>query len=306
VHGARYGGTFGPLFLILVPLAFLGGPLPRSTRLVAAGCGVYLALWASPLSSFQLRFVIPLLPMLAAFAAAGFASVRDAAAQMNRPAARLAFVPLAIILILNLPPFIRMHERDRVQWKGWLTHVVRMVPVRVVAGATSTDDYLTAAVPSYGAWQFINRNLPVDSRILTFSGGDHLYGARARLWSDSAAASSITWGAAAGAERDVLRSARLLGISHVLFDRQQLDGGSLAGLAIASDKMRICCLTPVWHDGRYALLRLAERAATTGWGFRNWNCFQLASCPPAPLVTLTSASSPSRSIATALPVRPRR
>ena len=123
--------------------------------------------------------------------------------------------------------------------------------------------HTTASVPSYGAWTFINRSLPVDSRILTFSGGDHLYGARARLWSDAAAASALTWGAPAGTQSDVLRRARRLGISHVLFDKQQLDGGSLAGLAISSDKMRTCCLTPVWEDGRYSLFHLAERAGTT-------------------------------------------
>jgi hypothetical protein len=259
VHGAQYGGTFGPAFLILVPLAFVGGRLTRSARLVSAGAGVYLALWATPLSSFQLRFVIPLVPVLAAFSAAGLGHLTHAAERLHPRAAGIVVLPFAVVLLLNLPPFTQLHERDRDGWHGWLSHVVRAVPGRVVLGAISTDWYLQTSVPSYPAWRFINQTLPRDSRILTFSGGDQLYSQRERLWSDATAAYPMTWRAFSGRERDVLHSARRLGISHVLFDKRQIAAGTLASLAIRSEEMRTCCLTLIWQDDGYELYRLETR-----------------------------------------------
>jgi len=259
VHGAQYGGTFGPAFLILVPLAFVAGPLPRSTRLVAGGAGVYLTLWATPLSSFQLRFVIPLVPVLAAFSAAGLARVTESAERLHPRAGRFVVIPLVLVLLLNLPPFTRLHERDRDQWKGWLTHVLRAVPARVILGAISAEQYLEASVPSYTAWRFIDRTLPLDSRILTFSGGDQLYSERDRLSSEATAAYPMTWSAASGQESDVLRAARRLGVSHVLFDKRQIADGTLANLAIRSEKMRTCCLTLIWEDSGWELYRLEIR-----------------------------------------------
>ena len=32
------------------------------------------------------------------------------------------------IALLNLPPFVPLHEADRVEWTGWLTHVLRKPP----------------------------------------------------------------------------------------------------------------------------------------------------------------------------------
>jgi hypothetical protein len=256
VHGASYGGTFGPAFLILVPLAIVAGHLSRPARLVGAGAGIYLMLWASPVSSFQMRFLVPLVPVLAAFASAGIARLTEAAATtFGASSARLVMAPVMVLLFLNLPPFTQFHESDRVGWSGWLTHVMRAAPTRVVLGAMTVDQYLRAAVPSFAAWKFID-TLPESSRILTFSGGDHLYSSRDRLWSDATAAYPVTWGAAGGQELAAASVARRMGISHVLFDKKFLEDGTLADLAISSVRMRECCLTLVWEDARYELHRL--------------------------------------------------
>lgn len=256
VHSARYGGTFGPIFLMFIPLAFAGERVPRTARLVAAGAAIYVALWASAISSFQLRFLIPLVPVFAAFASAGIAHAGTLAARLHPTLARLVPVPVALVLFLNLPPFTAAHERDRDNGNGWLTHVMRAAPARVVLGAIPIEAYLRAMVPSYAAWSFIDGTLPPGSRILTFSGGDHLYSAHERLWSDATSARPMTWGAASGHEGDVVRTANRVGITHVLFDKRQIADGLLANLAIASEKMRTCCLTPVWEDSRFELDRL--------------------------------------------------
>lgn len=197
VHGAPFGGTFGPLLLILVPFGFMGRAVRRRGVLLAA-VAAYLLVWASPLGSFQLRFLIPLVPILAVIAAAGASSLDDATARFG-PAARGTMAgTLALLLACNLPPFIEWHERDRRGWTGWLTHVHRALPLAVVLGAESEPVYLSRTVPTYTAWQRIDALTPPDSVVLTFLGGDHLYGTRARLWSDATLATDVTWGALAG------------------------------------------------------------------------------------------------------------
>ena len=255
VHAARFGGTLGPLFLILVPPALIGRGVRRTAWMVAAGCAAYLAVWASPISSFQMRFVIPLLPVLAALGAEGTKRVRLAAREIPGGGALVTGV-VPVLLLFNLPPTSGWHEPDREGDNGWMTHIVRALPLGVVLGAESDEDYLARTVPSYPAWRFVNSALPADVRILTFSGGDHLYSERPRIWSDSVAARPATWGAPAGEERRAADALRALGITHVLFDKRQLEHGEVSTLALASQRMRTCCLVLAYEDSRFALYRV--------------------------------------------------
>jgi hypothetical protein len=242
VHAARYGGSAGPLFLLLVPFGLLAG---STVRWMLLACGVYVLVWASPISSFQFRFLIPILPLLSVVAAGGLARLPRAAAFIILP-----------VLLLNLPPFTEWHERDKEGWSGWLTHVQRALPVRVVAGAESERAYLTRTVPSFSAWRFANANLPREARVLTFFGGDHLYSARGRLWSNAVAARPATWDWEAGREADAHAALSQLGITHVLVDRRQLADPRVSPLAIVSDEMRRCCLEVVYEDPRAVLYRV--------------------------------------------------
>lgn len=260
VHSALYGGTLGPLFLILAPAALLRRRGPRASLVVAAGGSVaYLAVWASPVSSFQMRFLIPLVPLLAALGAEGARIVAREASRARRGGGALVAAVLVALLAANLPPAVEWHERDRSGWSGWLTHVIRGVPVGVVIGAESEDAYLGRVVPSYRAWEFINANLPGQSRVLTFSGGDQLYSARPRMWSDSTAAREATWATPAGREAEALAAAERLGITHVLIDKRQIEDGSARTIGIGTDRMRNCCLTPLYEDHRFVLYAIDPR-----------------------------------------------
>jgi hypothetical protein len=255
VHGASYGGTFGPLFLILIPA---GASWRRPTRASAAwvllaGSAAYIAVWASPMSSFQLRFLVPVVPFLAALAAHGAMRVGEAADATLRHGGAAAGAMIVVLLLMNLPPAIEWHERDRVGWSGWLTHVIRGLPFAVVVGVEKEDDYLARVVPSYRAWRFIDTMLPQSSRVLSFSGGDNLYSNRSRISSDAIVAHEATWGTTAGEEREAARALTRLGITHVLFDKRQFETGSVRAIAIGTEEMRSCCLAPVYEDDRFAL-----------------------------------------------------
>jgi hypothetical protein len=260
VHAARYGGTLGPAFLILIPAALVRRRPSRAAVSVAGVCIAYLGFWASPWSSLQMRFILAIVPLLAALAAEGAATIGRSAEAGGISKARGGSLALAALLTLNLPPFVEWHEPDRPALTGWLTHVIRGVPLAVVSGAESDSSYLARSVPSYRAWQYINANVSLDSRVLTFSGGDQLYSARPRIWSDSAAANDITWSAQPGEEAMALAAARRLGVTHVLMDKRLVEAGGARSLAIASDTMRACCLVEQYEDDRFVLYRISEDA----------------------------------------------
>jgi hypothetical protein len=259
VHAAKYGGTLGPLFLVLVPAAvgFVGRRRRTAALLMAAGCVAYVGFWASPLSSLQIRFLLPIVPLLAVLGAVGAARLERSARAVPWGGAVLVTVT-TMMLLANLPPAIEWHEPDRKGWDGWLTHVVRGLPVSVLAGMESQDTYLARQVPSYRVWQFIDATLPSISRVLTFEGGDLLYSTRARLWSDAVVARDMTWNAVAGEEASALREAMAQGITHVIFDKRQIADGTTAAMAIGSEQMHACCLTPLYEDHRFALYALAR------------------------------------------------
>jgi hypothetical protein len=141
--------------------------------------------------------------------------------------------------------------------------VLRELPVGVVAGTVSQDAYLARSVPSYRAWQYINASLPPATRVLTFSGGDHLYSARPRIWSDSTTARHIAWNPARSEEQS-LREVERLGVTHILVDKRLLEDDVTGPPALVTARMRACCLAPVYEDGRFAVY--AVRRATVDAG----------------------------------------
>lgn len=255
VHAAAFGGTFGPLLLILLPFGVAGRHAWRRAALLAA-VAAYVAVWASPLGSFQLRFLVPLVPVLGVMAATGASALGAAAGRCGAAGRQGVVAVVTLLLVCTLPPFIEWHEADRRGWNGWLTHVHRGLPLAVVLGAESERDYLTRKVPTYGAWQYIGAATPPDSVVLTFLSGDQFYGTRARLWSDATLATDVTWGVLAGDEPRMLAAAGRHGLTHVLFAREQLRDDEFRRLAIASQRTRECCLELVYEDPHVVLYRL--------------------------------------------------
>jgi len=216
MHSYRYGGTLGPFVLLLLPAVFMVGRRQPPARWLL-GCGiVYLLIWASPISSYQLRFLVPWWLFMSALIAAAVGVLTSGAARVWQSGRLVTHVGLAAVAFMNLPPFTALHERDREGWTKWLTQVVHRLPIEVVAGATSGDAWLRRQIRSYPAWQFLNDHAPPDARVLTFFGGDHFYAERARLWSEAPAARPVTWDAMDGTGRDVIDGLHRLGITHLL------------------------------------------------------------------------------------------
>lgn len=261
IHAARYGGTLGPLFLILIPIL----PLVRHKRFTVvlflmAFVLLYITFWASPISSFQMRFLLPITPLLCVLGAESchrleilFRSTKNISIQGIPVYGFLAF-----LLILNLPPFISFHEKDRNGWDGWLTHVIRDFPLRVVIGVETETQYLTRSVPSFRVWQYVNSNLQDHEKILTFSGGDNLYSNVDRIWSYATLARPAVWAEGTAKKTKILQALKALGISHVLFDQKTLESLDSTP-TIAEPSLLAQWFDLEYQDSRFFLYRLRQK-----------------------------------------------
>ena len=266
MHAARYGGTLGPLLLMLItciPLVWRGS---GAARWLIAGALLYLIVWASPVSSYQLRFLVPwwvfMAPVLARAAERGL----EAATRTGRAPAVAMRALVLVALVLNLPPFTPLHERDRAGWTGWLTHVVRRAPVEVIAGGISEDAYLRREVRTFGAWSYLNEHAPEDARVLTFFGGDHFYANRARLWSDTVVARPLTWGATSETPATLRSRLSALGITHVMAPPRPRQSGEHVALSLLQPEMIGRELDAVYEDAWavvYEVRQVPRRAVRT-------------------------------------------
>jgi hypothetical protein len=256
IHAARYDGTFGPLFLILLPLLVL----QRWTRILKALFAfifLVIAVWASPLLSFQMRFLIPLAPVLAVLGAYAFARLSTLVRAGFR---RWGTVPLTLVfgalLVLNLPTFTVLHETDRVEWKGWLTSVLHDVPWKAVTGAESEGAYLQHNLKSFAVWNFANQNLPKYAKVLTWSSGDKLYAQRDYIWSNATSIRPIIW-AGAGNDSRILPMMRQFGITHLIVDKRPPDSAyPWDNYAILGEVARANWYEKLYEDYNYVLYRV--------------------------------------------------
>jgi 4-amino-4-deoxy-L-arabinose transferase-like glycosyltransferase len=255
VHAALFGGSFGPLWLILIPGCLLGSRNGRGAARVGMGVLVYLAVWASPVSSFQLRFLVPVAGALALLAADGWRRLIVESDEIRLAVRQTAGIALLVVACLNLPPFTALQEADRVQYQNWLTHVMRTVPAAVVTGRESEAQYLARVLPSSSVWQYANEHLPMNAAVLTFTEGDNLYSHRTRFQYDSVLARPAIW--TATSDGDVFTALQRLHIGYVIFDRRLLTRLESARLPIADEHIQRACTT-LYEDRRYRLCRLAS------------------------------------------------
>ncbi len=227
IHATLYNGALGPLFLMLLPVLTLRrwvGVLPWFVAFVVG----FIAFWASPISSFQMRFIMPITPILAILAALAFTRLTALARRTaGRNGVKLLAGGLTVLLVLNLPPFMALQETDRKEWSGWLTSVIRTVPIGVVIGGESREAFLKRTVESYGAWKYANQNLPEKARVLTWSSGDQFYTNRESFSYVSTYGYPIAF-VGAGGEPMALKRLKDLGITDLLVDRRQGDASSYA------------------------------------------------------------------------------
>jgi hypothetical protein len=263
VHASRYGGSIGPLFLLLLPcLALQARRAPGCFVWVGGYVFAFLGLWVLS-GNFQMRFLMPVMPFAALIAAEAYRRLWLGLAGFGKIRPLAASGIVGLVLVLNLPPFMSLQENDRIQWEGWLTHVIHHIPVEVVVGRMEQNRYLTEKIPSYAAWQEINRTLPDSAYVLTFSGGDHYYSERRRLWSNAVAARPLVWTSSADPGGNFSR-ARSMGITHILADHGSIEQGRLGEIPLlAPAGLRENCEI-IYADADFVLYRISHEPEGPG------------------------------------------
>ena len=197
----HFDGAISPIWLLMVPLSLLAirhRPLVRRTLAVA---GVYFVVWS--LSSQQMRFLIPILPLLAIAASIALADLLGRLRQPVRPL--LSATAVVAMLLMTATTHARV----------------------VVAGyerlglyeQTSSATLREAAIPEVFRW--MDDHLPTQASILMLNTNQGFFCPRRYMADSFFEASQIAdWLHDTANARDVRQRLHMAGINHILWSEQ--------------------------------------------------------------------------------------
>lgn len=145
---ANYDGVLGVAFLIGLPLlvwALWKFEMPVEVKIAAGVAAIMYLFWL--FSSEQLRYLLPIVPVLAIAIAASVETIGQRIGSL-KTVAQYAFVAAAICGLLTTA--------------AWFC---RTAPVRVALGGETRDQYLTRNLDYYPFYQTINTESPADARV---------------------------------------------------------------------------------------------------------------------------------------------
>lgn len=198
MNSSRFDGVIGPLFLLVLP--FLAGIKNKgnSLKTILIYCGAYFLFWAS--SSQDIRYLTPILPFLAlliGFTLSGY--------QQKTIKALLMSMTL-FCLIFN------GHHIAR--------EFVRINPVGVVLGKEDREAFLARSLSHYPMYQFVNKNLPQDSKVFLIYMRNLGFLCERGYYSDSMLEDYTLRKilSASSSQEDVQRKIKSMGFTHIMYD----------------------------------------------------------------------------------------
>lgn len=217
-HPGPFRGTLGVGFFFGALMALLR-PKTRQQRYGLVMAGVYFYTWA--LVAQEIRYLLPLAPLLAAVAAFGILGERAAAtaADTRRSAAHgqsgLPAGALAgglVILAAAAGSFPSFYPYWVKEWTYWHSY---KPPWRHLLGRQSAQEYLEGEVPSIHVYEYVNRNLTSKDRILLLNDHARFYSRVPTLYSFTVEGEGILL---EETEEGVLQKLKAAGITYVLLN----------------------------------------------------------------------------------------
>jgi hypothetical protein len=229
-HPGPFRGSTGILFLPGVILALLRGRSPQ-TRYGLTIVLFYFLTWA--LTAQEIRYLLPLLPLLSFLAVRGFLGggraeastapdmAMDQVGQQSQPEPAVlgsafhrmgAYAGILVIIggsLLSLPPLYPLWVR---QWTYWHSY---QSPIPYLLGRQSREEYLSRDVPSIYVYDFANRTLSSADRILLLNDASRFYSRIPTLYSFTVEGEVILHQTS---EQAVLEKLRQFHITHVLLN----------------------------------------------------------------------------------------
>ncbi len=207
-----FRGTLGIFFLPGIVLAILRNR-DRVVRYAALLVGVYFYSWA--FSAQEIRYLLPLVPLLAFLAALGFlgrpqpVSPAPEQAAGFRFAERLGMIPVLAGALMSLPPIYPLWVKDWTYWHAYQS------PLGYLLGRQVAQDYLRRDVPSIHVYDYINGHLTSANRVLLLNDASQFYSSVPTLYSFTVEGERILFQETEAGLIAKLRESR---ISHILLN----------------------------------------------------------------------------------------
>ncbi len=209
-----FRGTLGVLLLPGTVLAIVRSR-DRMVRYALLLAGSYFYSWA--LSAQEIRYLLPLAPLLAFLASVGFLGKPQSfsstpareGSSIWRSTAQAGMILLLVGALTSLPPIYSMWAKDWTYWHAYQS------PLAYLVGRQSAQDYLRRDVPSIYVYDYINRNLVLPSRVLLLNDASRFYSSVPTLYSFTVEGERILF---QETEEGVLARLRESTISHVLLN----------------------------------------------------------------------------------------
>ena len=233
----RFDGQIGAFWIVILPLALWAARRVTLVRRCLFVAGAFFVFWS--LSSQQMRFLIPVLPLLAM---AGGVAIVELLERLRSPGGRRIARGLAFAAILaSLIP-----SQGRVLAAGYKTLGIYL--------QAKGDLKASAVQPIYG---FINQNLPPAARVLFLNTNQAFFSQREVLADSFFEASQVAhWMSTAGTATEMRQLMAKRGVTHILLEVRQrpIDypaalGALFSDPALAKQLLR----SP---DGRFLLFEL--------------------------------------------------
>ncbi|MFQ5330248.1 MAG: ArnT family glycosyltransferase [Thermodesulfobacteriota bacterium] len=176
-----FDGLLNPLYLIFIPLAFVG--VKRRDTGMLAFFSLFFLFVAFFTIDIVTRYLLPIIPVVVIFVVIGFSNLLA----MKR-ARSLTFLIMAGLFAFNGWYMVNLYQRYQ--------------PMGYLIGGESRGKYLARVLPDYAAINFANAHLPDDARVMLIFAGErgyywereYLYGGRGGGYFIKAVRQSATGG----------------------------------------------------------------------------------------------------------------
>jgi hypothetical protein len=149
-----FDGLLNPLYLIFIPLAFVGAK--RRDTGVLTFFSLFFLFIAFFTVDIVTRYLLPILPVVVIFVVIGFSNL-----MALRRARSLTILCMAGLFAFNGWYMVNLYQKYR--------------PMGYLSGVETREEYLDRALPDYAVIRFANANLPDDTRVMLIFAGDRGY-----------------------------------------------------------------------------------------------------------------------------------
>lgn len=206
MHSLQFDGILGPVFILTLPFAIGMRKVAIGFKISLVYCLFTFMFWAS--SAQQIRYLIPVFPFLA---------IMTAYVLSYYHRRRVAVFGVLAVLVAGSLGFNGYHVvRD----------FLKIRPLGVITGFEDKETFLKRMIPSYAMFQYINRELPEDSKLFLIYMKNLGYLCDRPYYSDSMFESYTIQKilAHSSTPEEVYVSLKERGFTHILYDINYVSG----------------------------------------------------------------------------------